>query len=197
MGQHAELRQSHEKKIPKLKEDLAVIDQRIAVETRSAADCAEKSSALALEASSGNEKALSQQVKLGKEESEHLQQARNLEKLALPLRQQIAAAEAELPELMISESIEALRTKGPQLKEMSAQITKAIRELSVPLDEYKKEILPFAAQSLTLLGEHADARLLTNIQKGLSEALRAQLHQEFSGSATRCLGQLKEGILIR
>jgi hypothetical protein len=190
--QHHEARIVHEKKIAKLKADLEVLEQRKSSEARLAAEAAEKAAALAFDASSGNEKALSQQVKLAKEKAEHLQQADNLELLAAPLRQQLAAAESELPRFLLSEQIEAVRERFPKLNELSAEITDTIRKLSLPLAEYKRETLALVASSRPLLGNPADGqRHGIAIQRALNEGLRAQLHKNFSTAGFTLFGSLE------
>src|ERR1700734_4283921 len=115
MLQHHEARIVHEKKITKLKADLEVLAQRISAETRLAADSAEKAAALAFDAAGGNKKALSDQAALNTKKGEHLQQAQNLETIAVPLREQLAAAEADLPRFKLSEAIEAVLERTPEL----------------------------------------------------------------------------------
>ena len=192
MPQHQEARTVHEKKIAKLKADLAVLEQRISGEARSAAESAERSAALAFDASSGNEKALSQQVKLAKEKEEHLQQAQNLETIAAPLREQLAAAEADLPRFKLSEQIEAVLERTPELAALSKQISEMIPPVARAFGEFRKKTLAIVAASRPLLAGRADFQQLeTAIQRSFSEGLRAQLHRDFGSEGYVLFGSLQ------
>jgi hypothetical protein len=192
LDKHSEARKSHEQKIAKLKEDLAVLEKREAGETQLAADSAAKAAALAFEAAGGNRKALSDQAKHLSEKNEHVLQAQNLEQIAAPIRLQLAAAEADLPRFLLSEQIEAVLERTPELETLSKEISQTIPRIAQAFGEFRKKTLALVSASLPLLGDRADLqRLETSIRLGLNEALRAQLHKDFSAAGFTIFGSLE------
>jgi hypothetical protein len=194
VGEHANARKSHQEKIGKLEDELAVLEKREAGETRLAAESAEKAAALAFDAAGGNRKALSEQAKHLAEKNEHILQAQNLEQIAAPVRQQLAAAEADLPRFMLSEAIESVLEQTPELAALSKKISEMIPPVAHAFGEFRKRTLAIVAASRPLLAGRADIQQLeTAIQRSFSEGIRAQLHRDFGAEGYVLFGSLQGG----
>lgn len=180
MGKHAEARQAHEKKIQKLKEDVAVIEQKISGEARQAAECVEKAARLAPEAASGNQKALSEQVKLTEQRAKHLQQIQNLEAIAVPLRRELATAETELAHMVISEEVEEILEQVADLPSLSKKLAESVGPIAAEFGTFNKRIEALSKRALPILGDRERVqRLEKDLQQSLSQAVRVQLNTAF------------------
>jgi hypothetical protein len=180
MRPHAEARQSHEKKIQKLKEDVAVIEQKISGEARSAAECVERAANLAPEAATGNQKALSEQVKLTEQKAKHQQQIQNLEAVAAPLRREVATAETELAHMVISEEIEEILEQVADLPALARELSEALAVPVAKFGAFNKRIAAVVKKGLPLLGDRERAqRLEKSLQQSVTQAVRVQLSHEF------------------
>jgi hypothetical protein len=180
MGKHSDLRVAQEKKIAQLKDDLATNEGKTTGEARQAAECVERAAKLAPDAASGNQKALSEQVKLMDQKSKHQQQIQNLEGVAAPLRRELAAAEKELAQMVIDEHVETVLGKFECFPSLLKTLSEA---LAVPVAEFGAfgtDIAALCKDALPVLGDRDRvARLEKALQQSLHQAIRVELNRQF------------------
>ena|ERR1700734_3014918 len=148
--------------------------------------------ALAQKATSGDRDALTKQRKLIEKQSEHTLQGKNLARLAAPKEAEIAKIDSEIPALELSEQIEALLERTPELTALSKQLTELIPPVARAFGECLKKTMAVVATSRPLLGDRVNVQQLEDsIRHAFSEGLRAQLHRDFSGEGYVLFGSLK------
>ena len=176
---HREARIAHEKKIAKLKTELATIEAGIekerAAEQRIDSDIA----ALALKASSGDKDALRKQRELRDRKGEHHLQQENLETLAVPIRADITAAEDQLRNLRSSELSEEIAESVPELEGMGKELSGAIPAVAERIGAFKIRFDDLAARALAILGSDRAAALQTRLQHAVQRATRVAVATAF------------------
>lgn len=180
MGEHSNRRVAQEKKIAQLKDDLATIEGKKTDEARQAAECVERAAKLAPEAASGNQKALSEQVKLMDQKSKHQQQIQNLEGVAAPLRRELVTAQTELAQMVIDEHVETVLGKFERFPSLLKTLSEA---LAVPVAEFGAfgtDIAALCKDALPVLGDRDRvARLQKALEGSLHQAIRVELNRQF------------------
>jgi hypothetical protein len=180
MGEHSNRRVAQEKKIAQLKDDLATIEGKKTDEARQAAECVERAAKLAPEAASGNQKALSEQVKLMDQKSKHQQQIQNLEGVAAPLRAELATAEKELAQMVISEEVEGILEQVADLPSLSKKLAESVGPIAAEFGTFNKRIAALTKRALPILGDRERVqRLQKDLEQSLSQAVRVQLNAAF------------------
>jgi hypothetical protein len=182
MGVRQEARIAHEKKIAKLQAELAPVDSAIVNEQTAEADIDREIAKLAIKAAHGDRAALKQQRELRVRKDEHHLQAENLEPLAVPIREAIAAAEAELPHFILAETHERVSDGIKELSKMSAELSKVIEPIAQALGEFRATINAATSEALALVarGNPDRIRYLENRARTmLVRGIRCQLAFEF------------------
>jgi hypothetical protein len=161
-------------------------------ENKSATALDAEIAALAQKATSGDRDALTKQRKLIEKQSEHTLQAKNLAGLAVPIEAEIAKIDSEIPALELSEQIEALLERTPELTALSKQLTEMIPPVARAFGECLKKTMAVVATSRPLLADHANIQQLDDsIRHGFNEGIRAQLHRDFNAEGYVLFGSLK------
>jgi hypothetical protein len=169
-----------EQNILKWEADLATIEQRKSSETRQAAECAERASALAFEAVAGNKKALSEQSALDIKKGEHLRMVDNLEKTAAKLRRDIAAGKIQLEHLLGSEEVAELIDEVADLPSLSRELSEALAVPVAKFGAFEKRITAGCKKAFPVLGNRDRiARLEKALQQSLHQAIRVELNRQF------------------
>jgi hypothetical protein len=203
VGEHSEKRQWHEGKvIPKLRAADGELEGQIAEEKEKSAEAGRKSAQLAPRAVSGDRKALSEQADLLRKKSEHDLQVQNLETLRVPIRTQLAEAEAELPRFILCEQLEVANLLAERVPQVAASLTQLVTPCVEQAAACAKLIGDILA-NLHLLGERSRyQRLERSLQTAVLDGVRAALNNAFSAAgfplldAPRLLGLDFAGVVV-
>ncbi len=181
MGQHAHSRIEHDKKIAAFTSELASFDAGIQKETTAESKIDADISKLALKAASGDRDALRKQRELHDKKSEHQIQRRNLESLAAPIRENIAKAESDLPNLVVAEAKEALAEQIAALPVLAAELSKTILPIATSFEDFRKQFDHVVARALPLISDDPEriAPLQDRVRVSIVRGLRAQLCADF------------------
>jgi hypothetical protein len=181
MGVKRELRIAHDKKIRKLVAELDELERRIASERRLAGEMERAGAELAFDAINDRKK-LAEQTDLYTKQSEHLRQAQNLETLAAPIRDAIAAAEVELARYSLEEVHERVVESISDLPAIAKQLSLMIEPVAIAFSEFKKKIDAAAKQALPLISRGDEARVRTlasHLRTVMFRGMRAQMASDF------------------
>lgn len=181
MGTHRDARIAHEKKIKKLQADLEPMEKRIANERRLAGEMERARAELAFDATNDRKK-LAEQTGLYTKQNEHLRQAQNLEQLAAPIRDAIAAAELDLSKYVLAEAHETVIETITGLEPMAKQLSTMIEPVAIAFKEFKMKIDTAAREALPLIsrGNEGRVRLLASrLRTVMFRAMRAQMASDF------------------
>jgi hypothetical protein len=182
MGVKRELRIAHEKKIKKFAAELDELDRRIANERRLAGEMERAIAELAFDAAGGDRRKLSEQAALNAKKAEYLLQVQNLEQLAAPIRQAIAAAEVELSRYSLEEAHERVIESISDLPAMANKLSAMVEPVAIAFGEFKKRLDAAAQQALPLIsrGDSERARRLADrLRTVIFRGMRAQMASDF------------------
>jgi hypothetical protein len=182
VGVHREARIAHVKGIKKLRADLAPLDDRIANEKRLAGEMDSEAEKLTFDAAGGDQRKLAAQATFYTKSAQHVLQAKNLDKLALPVREAIAKAEAELPRYLLGEAHERVVESIAELPAMSAQLSEMIRPIAKAFGEFKKRIDAAAREAFPLVArgdEERTRQLVSRLRTVMFRGMRAQMAADF------------------
>jgi len=181
---------AHEKKIAKLEGELAAVDAAIVKEQSAQAAIDREIARLSLKAAHGDRLALKEQRELRVRKDEHHLQAENLERLAVPIRKEIAAAEAELPHFIRAEVIERVADSIRELPVMVDELSKVIQPIAKALGEFNRRFDAATGEALPIIAGGNSERIssFTNrLRTAVVRGIRAQLSFEFRSEGLNIL----------
>ena len=186
MGTRSEACANHKKLIAKLRGDDERTRARITEQREKATEARRKSANLAFDAVSGKSKAVSAQLDYDKEAEGYEKQAQNLEYAAAhppenapPIRQQLAAAEAALPPLILAEARERIIEEILELPSLGQKLSDLISPIADSFAEFRDRIDSVFAQALPVLDRSRIAPLESKFRTCVVRAVRAQLATDF------------------
>jgi hypothetical protein len=182
MGIRERARMEHERKIAKLKSEVAPIETAKLKEQSAEAGIDREIAELAVKAAHGDRAALKQQRELRVRKDEHHLQAENLDGLAAPIRRAIAEAEAEMPHLILAETHEKVADGIRELPAMCAELSKLIEPIAEAFGKFRTRIDAATSEALVLVARGDPNRisyLENRARTMLVRGIRAQLSFEF------------------
>jgi hypothetical protein len=184
-GVHRDARIAAEKTLKKLHGELTPIEKGIADERRLAVEMEQAAAKLAVDAINDRKK-LTEQTAFYTKQAEHLRQSENLERLAAPIRASIAAAESEMPRLVLAETIETVRDAVRELPAMAAKLAELVQPIAKAFGEFRARLDAATAKALPLIAadddqdriSHLADRLRTMVVKGVRQQLAFSFRAE-------------------
>src|SRR5450432_51109 len=175
-----EARIAHEKLIEKLEGELAPILAGKEREAQAEQTLDAEIGKLSVKAAGGDRDALKKQRELTDRKSETRLQQENLEKLASPIRKQIAEAKSELPNLVLSEAREEIIEQILALPAIVEKLSESIRPVARVFADFGNRVNAIAEQAMPLLGDdERSLNLSTRLRTAVSRGLIAQLASDF------------------
>src|SRR5271154_116540 len=151
---HREARIAHEKRIERLKGELAPIEAGKDREAQAEQNLDAEIGKLSVKAAGGDRDALKKQREMTDRKSEHRLQQENLERLASPIRDQIAEAAYQLPNLVLSEAREEIIEQIGALPAIVEKLSESIQPVARVFAEFNNRVDAIAEHAMPLLGDH-------------------------------------------
>jgi|SRR5580700_1043774 hypothetical protein len=190
MGERQTARIAHEQKIAKLESEVAPIEVAKLREMSAEAEIDREIEKLAIKAAHGDRSALKQQRELRVRKDESHLQAENLERLAVPIRKAIAAAEGELPHFIRAELVERVADGIRELPGLTDELAKIIQPIAQAFGKFRSRLHEATAEALPLIsrGDPERIRVLENrLRTAIVRGIRAQLSFEFRSEGLEIL----------